>query len=188
MANNVSNTLTINCIDVKVRERIKQMIFKEDKEKNKVFTMEILLPRSMVFADADTYDLSWNSAIWGTERDVYHSNFIESGETITISYATAWSPNRGWVENLCCYINHFLGYESRRNIHNIKVEHRYSDYPGNFGGIVEWKPGTRFKYRHYNSYDEYLENHNPDAYKRLKDIEEQMKSDNCPVMKISLPT
>lgn len=188
MANNVGNKLTIQCQDPDIMKRIKKMTLRNDKNNNQEFTMEILLPRSMAFADEEHYDLKWNSAVWGTQRDVYDWTFEESGHTISFYYNTSWSPNQGWVMHLCYYIDHFLGYDGRKNIHNISVEHRYSDYPGDFGGILEWKPGTKVEYLEYNSYNEYLKIHNPEAFLRVMEVEDKMKSGNDDVMKISIPT
>jgi hypothetical protein len=188
MANNVSNKLTIKCQDPDIMDRIKKMIFRPDKNNNQEFTMEILLPRSMVFADEKKYDLYWNKALWGTERDVYYYSIIDSGSTITLVYATAWNPNRGWVETLCCYLDHFLRYYPKRNTTELEIEHRYSDYPGNFGGIVSWKPGIKFAYIHYDSYMEYLKNHNPETYQSMYELDAEMKSVNSSVLRISIPT
>ena len=188
MANNVGNKLTIKCQKPDIMEIIKKLILRDDKDNKKEFSMEILLPRSMAFADEEHYDLKWNSAVWGTQRDVYDWTIKESGDTISFYYNTSWSPNQGWVMHLCYYIDHYLGYDGRKNIHNISVEHRYSDYPGDFGGILDWKPGTKVEYHEYDSYNEYLKNHNPEAFLRVMEFEEEMKSGNNDVMKISIPT
>ncbi len=136
MANNVGNKLSIKCQNPDILERIKKMIIRNDKNNDQEFTMEILLPRSMVFADAETYDLNWNFAVWGTKRDVYDYSIVESDDSITLYYNTAWNPNRDWVKVLCDYIDHVVGYEWGRKIKKLSVEHRYSDYAGDFGGIV----------------------------------------------------
>ncbi len=62
MANNVSNKLEIHCQDSDTMAKIKKMIFDEKDENNHIFTMEVLLPRSMAFADSEHYDLNWNRA------------------------------------------------------------------------------------------------------------------------------
>lgn len=188
MANNVGNKLTVQCQDTDIMKRIKKLIFRTDKNNNQEFTMEILLPRSMAFADQEHYDLYWNRALWGTKWDVMDYIIKESGHTITLFYNTAWEPNCGWVESLCCYLNHYLLYSAKKSTCNLEVEHRYSDYPGNFGGIVYWKPDIKFNYKHYDSYMEYLKNHNPEEYRRMQEIEDEMKSGNHSVMRISLPT
>lgn len=187
MANNVSNKLIIKCQDPDIMERIKKLILRKDKNNNLEFTMEILLPRSMAFADEEHYDLYWNDALWGTERDVKDYSIIESGETLTLVYNTSWSPNSGWVEDLCCYLHHYLMYSPKKDACNLEVEHRYSDYPGNFGGIVNWKPGIKFAYKHYDSYIEYLKNHNSKAYEEMLEVEKRMKSNNNDVELISIP-
>ena len=188
MANNVSNKLTIKCQDPDIMRRIKKMILRNDKNNNQEFTMEILLPRSMAFADEEHYDLYWNRAVWDTKRDVYNYNIIDSGSTITIHYNTAWSPNEGWVKHLCYYISHYLGYDGIKNLHNISVEHRYSDYSGDFGGILIWIPDTEVKYHEYDSYNEYLKNHNPEGYLSVMEFEKELKSGNHGVTEIYLPT
>jgi hypothetical protein len=84
MPNNVSNSLKIHYADEKTMNKIKTMIIDEEKEKNKIFTMEKLLPRSMMFADSEHYDLDWNCAIWGTKWDAYNSIIIKSGSTLIL--------------------------------------------------------------------------------------------------------
>jgi len=187
MANNVGNKLTIKCQDPDIMERIKKLILRDDKNNNQEFSMEILLPRSMAFADEEHYDLDWNNSIWGTKWDAYDVSIIESGSTIILYYNTAWWPNRSWIESLCCYLSHFISRSSKKESCNLGVEHRYSDCPGNFGGIVNWKPGIKFEYKHYNSYMEYLKNHNSEAYEEMLEIEEKLKSGNNVVGRISIP-
>jgi hypothetical protein len=187
MANNVGNKLTIKCQDPDTMNRIRKLILRTDKKQNQEFTMEILLPRSMAFADKEHYDLTWNCAVWGTKRDVYDWTFSESGDTISFWYNTAWSPNQGWVLHLCYYLDHLLGRDGIKNVHNISVEHRYSDYAGDFGGILEWTPQAKDKYIEYDSYHEYLMNHNPDSYKRILELEEELKSGNHSGMRVSIP-
>lgn len=187
MANNVGNKLTIKCQNPDIMERIKKMIIRNDKNKNKEFTMEILLPRSMVFADEETYDFNWNYAVWGTKTDVYDYSIVESGDSITFYYITTWKPNRDWVKVLCDYIDHVVGYEWERKIKNLSVEHRYSDYSGDFGGIVQWKPREKFQYKHYDSYHEYLKIHDKKAYKRITVAEAKMKAGNNSIMTRNIP-
>ena len=150
MANNVGNKLTIQCQDPDVMKRIKKMILRNDKNNNQEFTMEILLPRSMAYADEENYDLYWNRAIWDTKRDVYDYKIIDSGNTIILLYDTAWSPNCKWVEALCSYLDDFLRFHQDKDKCNLEIEHRYSEYAMDFGGIVLWKPGTKFEYKHYH--------------------------------------
>ena len=178
MPNYVGNKLKIHCPDSATMAKIKKIIIEENNENEPKLTMEILLPRSMAFADAEGYDLDWNSTVWGTKWDMLDYSITESGDTITVYYNTARSPNRGWVEVLCCYIDHFLGYKSAKNIYNISVEHRYSDYAGDFGGIVEWKPGIKFAYTHYNSFTEYLKEHDKEGYIEIMKAEAIMKAGN----------
>jgi hypothetical protein len=187
MANNVGNKLTIKCQDSDIMERIKKLILRNDKNNNQEFTMEILLPRSMAFADEEHYDLDWNKAIWGTKKDVMDYSIIYSGCTLTLIYNTAWEPNSGWVETLCCYLHHYLFGSPKKSTCNLEVEHRYSDYPGNFGGIVYWKPGIEFAYKHYESYMEYLRNHDSNAYDEMLEVEKSLKSESNSIRLISIP-
>jgi hypothetical protein len=152
MPNNVGNKLTIQCEDSFIMSKIKKMIIKEKNDDEYKVTMEILLPRSKAFADEKRFDFEWNLAVWGTKWDVYNYSVNESGDTITIFYNTAWSPNRDWVRVLCDYIDHIVGHKWGKEIKLLSVEHRYSDYPGNFGGIVKWRPRDMLVYKHYNSY------------------------------------
>jgi hypothetical protein len=187
MANNVGNKLTIKCQDPDIMERIKKLMLRTNDNKNHKFTMEILLPRSMAFADEEYYDLYWNRAIWGTKRDVYNYEIIDSGYTMIILYDTAWSPNCKWVEAICSYLDYFLYFHQNKDKCNLEIEHRYSDYAMDFGGIVLWKPEIKFEYKHYRSYMEYLKNHNPEAYARMLVVEEELKSENHEIRRISLP-
>ena len=149
--------------------------------------MEILLPRSMVFADDEHYDLNWNKALWGTERDVKDYSIIVSGDTLKLVYNTVWTSNKGWVEALCCYLHHYLSYSPKKHTCNLEVEHKYSDYPGNFGGSLSWKPEMQFVYKHYDSYMEYLRNTNTKAYQHMLEVEKNMKSEDGTVGLISIP-
>jgi hypothetical protein len=187
MANNVSNKLTIKCQDPDIMRRIKKLILRNDKNNNPEFTMEILLPRSMAFADEEHYDLYWNRAIWDTKRDVYNYEITNSGNIVILLYDTAWSPNCKWVEALCSYLDDFLYFHQNKEKCNLEIEHRYSVYAMDFGGIVLWKPEIKFEYKHYGSYMEYLKNHNPEAYQEMLVIEEEMKSENHTILKINLP-
>jgi len=188
MPNNVSNKLKIQCEDSAIMAKIKKMILRKNIESEPKYTMEILLPRSMAFADAETYDRSWNCAVWGTKWDAYHDSVSESGDTITIYYATAWSPNRAWVEVLCDYIDHVVGYNWEKEITKLSVEHRYSDYAMDFGGIVEWKPRGEFQYTHYNSYTEYLKVCDKESYDMIMEAEARMRAEPDKIHRLYLPT
>ena len=187
MPNNVSNRLRIQCEDSAIMAKIKKMILRENNNEPE-YTMEIMLPRSMAFATPEKYDLDWNRAVWGTKWDAYHDSISESGDTLTIYYATAWSPNRDWVKVLCDYIDHLVGFEWGRTISQLSVEHRYSDYPGNFGGIVEWKPRDKFRYMHYNSYTEYLKAHDKEGYDMIMEAETRMRTESGKIHVIQFPT
>lgn len=185
MPNNVSNKLKIQCEDSAIMAKIKKMILKEDINNETEFSMEILLPRSIAFADDERYDLNWNRAVWGTKWDIYNDSIIESGDTLTVNYSTAWNPNDGWVETLCCYLDHYI----RLNFRGIElsIEHRYSDYPGDFGGILEWKPGDKFQYIHYNSYNEYLKVHDKEGYDMIMEAEARMRIEQDKIHRQNLP-
>jgi hypothetical protein len=187
MPNYVGNKLKIYCQDSSTMAKIKKMIIENNNDPEPKITMEILLPRSMAFADADTYDLKWNCAVWGTKWDMLHYSIIESGQTLTIYYNTAWSPNRGWVEVLCCYIDHYLGYNWEQKDIKLSVEHRYSDYVSDFGGIVEWTPGDKFQYTHYDSYLEYLKEHDKEGYQMVLKAEAKMKAEQDKIHRLNLP-
>ena len=186
MANNVGNRLTIKCQDPDIMERIKKLILRKNKNNDQEFTMEILLPRSMAFADEEHYDLDWNKAIWGTKWDVKDYSISDSGHTLILYYNTAWDSNTAWVDTLCCYLHHYLKFSPKKDICNLEVEHRFSDYPMDFGGYLFWKPGMKFEYNHYDSYMEYLKNHDFEAYKEMLEVEKSMKSDNSVVRLISI--
>lgn len=187
MPNNVSNKLRIQCEDLAIMARIKKMILRKNSNHEPEYTMEILLPRSLAFADDDRYDLDWNIAAWGTKWDAYQSSVTESGDTLTVYYATAWSPNRPWVKVLCNYIDNVVGYNCGKEITKLSVEHRYSDYPGNFGGIVEWKPRDEFRYIYYDSYTEYLSVHDKEGYDIIMEAEARMRIEQNKIHRLNLP-
>lgn len=187
MPNNVSNKLRIQCEDSATMAKIKKMILRENNNHETEYTMEILLPRSQAFATHEKYDLDWNRAVWGTKWDAYHGSVSESGDTLTIFYATAWSPNCDWVHVLCDYIDHIVGYNWEKEITKLSVEHRYSDYPSNFGGIVEWKPRDEFRYTHYDSYTEYLKFHDKEGYDMIMEAEAMMRIEQDKIHRLNLP-
>lgn len=187
MPNNVSNKLRIQCEDSAFMAKIKKMILRENNNHEPEYTMEILLPRSLAFADDDRYDLDWNCTVWGTKWDAYHSSVSESGDTITIYYATAWCPNRSWVRILCDYIDHLVSFDWKKENTKLCVEHRYSDYAMDFGGIVEWKPRDEFHHTHYNSYTDYLEFYDKDGYDMIMEAEARMKAEPSNIHRLYLP-
>lgn len=187
MPNYVCNKLKIQCKDSALMAKIKKMILRENYNHEPEYTMEILLPRSMAFATSEKYDLDWNKAVWGTKRDAYNGTVSESGNTISIYYATTWSPNRDWVRVLCDYIDHLVGFDWDYETTKLSVEHRYSDYPGNFGGIVEWKPRDEFRYTHYDSYTEYLKVHDVEGYDMIMEAEARMRIEQDKIHRLNLP-
>lgn len=143
MPNWVTNRLEIHCEDEKTTDKIKMMIFDEDKNKNRVLTMQKMLPRPARFSDTQGYSeygYDWSRAIWGTKWDIRDASITESGNTIILYYDTAWSPNKHWVEFLCMYIQTTLWLTNSENTPSIFVNHQYYDYMGDFGGITEWVP------------------------------------------------
>lgn len=152
MPNHVTNKLEIHCEEEETMDKIKMMIFDEDQDGTRIFTMEKMLPMSTKFSgpqEYSNYGIYWCRAMWGCKWDVYDCSISESSNTIIIYYQTAWSPNDNWVEFLCLYINKTLEFRKKEDIPNITVELNYYDYPGNFGGKLEWGPFTSPKSNTY---------------------------------------
>jgi hypothetical protein len=187
MPNNVSNKLRIQCEDSAIMAKIKKMILREKNSHEPEYTMEILLPRSQAFANSEKYDLNWNRAVWGTKWDAYHDSVSESGDTLTIHYATASRPNCDWVSVLCDYIDNVVGYNWEKEITKLSIEHRYSDYAMDFGGIIKWKPRDGFKYSHYNSYTEYLKACDKEGYNMILEAEARMRAEPDKILRLYLP-
>ena len=179
MPNNVCNRLIIHCEDEIIMNKIKVMIFDEDKDKNKILTMQKMLPKPSGCTGQigyNNYGHDWCCAVWGSKWDVYDASIDESGNTITAYYHTAWDANHPWVWALCRYINNTLDLDKGENIHNISVEHRYFDYAGDFGGIAKWNPAIEFSYEQYDSIKEYFKNHDIENYNMICKTEEIMNT------------
>jgi hypothetical protein len=173
MPNNVRNRLEIHCEDAVTMDKIKMMIFDEDQDRNRIFTMGKMLPLPARFSGTKgytEYGYHWCRAMWGTKWDVYDCTISESGNTIIIYYHTAWSPNDNWVELLCLYISRVIGFREKEDTPNITVELKYYDYPGGFGGILEWVPNINPKSKSYPVM-EYARLHDTVLYDNLVRIE-----------------
>jgi len=173
MPNNVRNRLEIHCEDEVTMDKIKMMIFDEDAESNQIFTMRKMLPLPERFSgpyEYTNYGIYWCRAIWGTKWDAYDVSISGSGNTIIVYYHTAWSPNDNWVELLCHYISRVIGFREKEETPNITVELKYYDYPGDFGGILEWVPNTNPKSKSYPVM-EYAKLHDTVLYDNLLKFE-----------------
>ena len=178
MPNNVRNRLEIHCEDDKIMDKIKMMIFAKDVDKKQIFTMKKMLPLPIKFSNKrgySDYGHDWCLAMWGTKWDVYDFSITESGNTIVIYYSTAWSPNDNWVELLCLYINKTIAFRKKEDTPNITIILKYYDYPGDFGGILEWVPFTRPKSSTYPIM-EYAKLHDTVLYDNIIKFEMPMES------------
>jgi hypothetical protein len=182
MPNLVNNTLTIFCSDDEIMKKIKEKIFTIDENNNRIYTMRKLLPRPPEFAASVgdyEYGHFWSMAVWEAKWDANNCNITDSGDTITISYQTAWEPNEYWVELLCDYIqesvNHF-----EIDPPYVTVELKYTELKGDYGGIFDWvawnNPVTqRYPLRLYAQlYDKPL-------YECILEYEELCKSVGIPI-------
>ena len=186
MPNHLRNRLEIHCEDTKTMDKIKMMIFDEDENKNQIFTMNKMLPRPTRFSDSEGYNeygYDWSRAMWGTKWDVYECDIFESGNSITIYYHTAWSPNANWVELLCQYIQETLCLRKREEVPPISIELHYYDYPGDFGGILQWVPFSNPTKNHY-SFMEYAKLYDKELYECFSDVEDKMKQGNNDIIVI----
>ena len=177
MPNHVDNNLTIICEDDKTMDKIRTMIFDKDEKNNRIFTMERMLPRPPEFSDTKGYDVygyDWSSAIWGTKWDVYNFHITESGNTINISYQTAWNPNVRWVTALCYYIQKTLNYFDKEQPY-ISVKLTYTDFMGDFGGLFDWVPFKNPFAKRY-SLLEYARLHDKILYKSVSEYHELRSS------------
>lgn len=139
-----------------------------------------MLPLPARFSDIrgyNDYGYDWCRTMWGTKWDVYDFSISESGNTIVIYYNTAWSPNDNWVELLCLYVNKTIGFRKKEETPNISVKLKYYDYPGNFGGILEWVPFTSPKSSSYPVL-EYAKLHDRVLYDNLVEFEKPIESSN----------
>jgi Ferredoxin-like domain in Api92-like protein len=166
MPNHVSNKLEIHCEDNKTMNKIRMMIFDEDENNKQIFTMSKMLPLPARFSGKKEYNdfgYDWCRAIWGTKWDVYDEGIFDSGDSITIYYHTAWSPNDNWVESLCIYIQKTITHLKAEDRPSIYVKLQYHDYLGDFGGIMEWVPFDNPKRQSY-SFMEYAKQHDAGLY------------------------
>lgn len=175
MPNNVSNTLKIRCQDKVTTDYVKMALFNEDDAKNLTFTMERLLPLSLLCEKEADWEITWTRAIWGTKWDVYEVEIEEiSDNFISIFYRTAWSPNYRYIDSLI----HYLDIKCGKRI--ISLEHWYFSYEGDFAGELKWTPGSEPVHNHYDLL-EYFRLYNQEAYKQLladmKEYEDSKKDD-----------
>jgi hypothetical protein len=179
MPNNVLNKLEIICEDDKTMSKIRMMIFEEDEKRNKIFTMEKLLPRPAKFSDTkgyNEYGYDWSLAVWGTKWDVYDFNILDSGNTITINYYTAWNPNVSWLEMLCHYIQATLNFDNTKEPPFISVKLHYTDFMGFFGGLWEWVPYKNPLVQRYTLL-QYARLHDSKLYESVTEYLEWRRSD-----------
>jgi hypothetical protein len=184
MANNVKNSLKIHCEDEKLMNKIKKMIFIENEEGNQRFTMKKMLPIPNDYSNPwwlTDHVKAWRIAIWGTYQDANNYSINESGDTISIPYHTATSPNYPWVETLCKYIQWTLRLNEPDGAPIISVEHKYYDDLMDYGGILEWIPEAKIEYKEYNLI-EYAKQYDEDLYKWILETEEELKSGNASII------
>ena len=175
MPNNVSNYLKIKCTHEETMDKIKAVLFDCDENGERIFTMEKLLPRPKDFSGQkgySDYGHDWCCAIWGTKWDVYHVTIKDHGEEISLSYATAWSPNDAWGISLCNFVSKAIGFKELSETDDISITHRFYDYPGNFGGIMEWKPKMISEYKWY-SFNEYARLLDKELYEWVLEFEKE---------------
>jgi len=177
MANNVSNNLKIKCTHEETMDKIRAVLFDCDENGERIFTMEKLLPMPKSFTsqtDYSKYGYDWSCAIWGTKWDVYHVTIKDHGEEISLLYATAWSPNHAWGKSLCSFVNKSIGLKELNETDDISITHEFSDYPMNFGGILEWKPKMIPEYKWF-SFKEYARLYDKKLYDCVIDLEKGLK-------------
>ena len=182
MLNIVDNKLKIVCTDDEIMEKIREKIFIRDENNNTKYTLRKLLPSPPEFAASEgDYDYGhfWSMCIWGKSWKVRNYHITDSGDTITISYQTAWEPNEYWVELLCNYIqesvNHF-----EIDPPFITVELNYTELQGDFGGIFDWiawnyPVSQRYPLRLY------AQLHDKPLYESILEYEELCKSVGIPI-------
>lgn len=166
MPNHVTNRLEIHCEDKVTMDKIKMMIFDEDEKNERIFTMEKMLPIPARFSGRNGYNdygYDWCCTIWGTKWDAYDCYILESGDTITIGYQTAWNPNVNWLELLCLYIQTTISHLVPNERPNVSVRLQYHDYMGDFGGIFDWVPYKNPKRQRYE-FMEYAKMHDKNLY------------------------
>ena len=146
MADYIDNILRIKCRNTKLRNHIKLLIFTENDRNEPEFTMKKLLPMPEGFSYSnwwEKYGYNWSYAIWGTKW-IRGSNISESGDTISVSYDTPWTPNHLWVEALCRCISEMINSHDSEVKNEISVIHIYYDFHEDLGDVVKWTPDTGF--------------------------------------------
>lgn len=195
MTRHITNKLEIICEDEKTMDKIRTMIFDVDEKNNRIFTMSKLLPKPPEYSASKghneychyedgflEYGYDWNIAIWGTKWDVYDYRIIDSGNTITIYYATAMNPNEQWLEFICRYIQISLIFLESEETPFISVKLHYYDYVGEWGGTWEWVPFMNPIEKRY-SILEYAKLHDKGLYDWVSLIYEYNSLENHQVAK-----
>jgi len=142
MADYLDNKLIIKCKDSNHKEKIKKVIFKYNDNNESVFTMAKLLPCPEGFDENPTYTeigYHWSCAVWGTKWDVRYSDIFESGNTIGITYQTAWDANIPWVWTLCEFIKEISFSLDKQEFKDVTVTHFYFDEYEDSGELMTWK-------------------------------------------------
>ena len=173
MPNHVTNRLEIHCEDKITMGKIRMMIFDEDENKKQKYTMSKMLPLPVRFSGSKAYSdygYDWCRAIWGCKWDVYDDSMYDSGNTITIYYQTAWSPNDRWIELLCLYIQETFIHLRKEDRPSVSVKLQYYDYMGDFGGTMEWVPFKNPKRQQY-SFMEFAKLYDNDLYEWAIDMD-----------------
>lgn len=180
MINEVDNTLEIICEDDEIMDKIRTMIFDKDEYNNREFTMRKMLPVPSEFSGQLSDNVKgnyWKRAIWGTKRDVYNCRISDSSDTISISYQTAFSSNKQWVEALCHIIQRMLNYLDAEQP-RISVHLSYINFNNRIGGVFDWVP---FKAPFSEKYTllEYARLHDSQLYKALSEFRSHCKPKVC---------
>ena len=118
------------------------MLFKYNDINEPVFTMAKLLPCPEGFDENPTYTeigYHWSCAVWGTKWDAYCMSISESGNTISITYRTAWDANIPWVWTLCDFIKATSFSMDKQEFKDVTVAHFYFDEYKDSGELMTWK-------------------------------------------------
>lgn len=176
MPNLVRNRLEIHCEDEVTMDKIKMMIFDEDKDRNRIFTLAKMLPMPVKLSENrekyDTVGEDWCRSMWGTKWDVYDYDISVKGSLIVVRYHTAWSPNENWVELLCLFVHKSIDLRKKEEVPKIKIQLRYYIYSAGIGGILGWVPNTSPKSKTYPIM-KYAKIHDKALYKKLLEFEEK---------------
>jgi len=138
------NKLIITCSDDQLKEKIKKVLFKYNQENKPILTMKKLLPIPEGLDENPAYNelgYYWCYAVWGTKWDVDCHEVIESGETLTIYYDTAWNSNLCWFERFCEFVEDltYAPFEKPKDLIHITLE--YVEEYETLGTRIEWVPG-----------------------------------------------